>query len=353
MPRTDDLKTGVPRWASASGSEKNLNVRVGEAPLTPTRGYESIYSEIDGSKPRRQQFNQMFYWITTLINELNQHGLLEWDSAVAYQHPAAVIASDGRIYVSKQNSTNQDPVSDSAETYWQDLSPTDRLLPVNNGPAGSYLNGQKTWGSLTADLSTRLVPAANGSSGQFLGHDKTWRDPSITLASDGRLLPAADGASGTYLAHDKTFRALPGRTRTELWFGDLRFYRTYDGSPNPPHRRYHELTGNYVITDWDWIELYVRNLQDNAAGRRLFQWSSAPGNIPQNALTTDLGVETPGQADATTNGFSQFLAGKSTADVASEINLWRSNNGRLVAHAWLGNSGTYREYHFSLYGVRY
>ena len=52
--------------------------------------------------------------------EINVHGAgLEWDSSISYEHPALVTGSDALLYVSVQDSTNVDPVTDSGESHWK------------------------------------------------------------------------------------------------------------------------------------------------------------------------------------------------------------------------------------------
>ena len=55
--------------------------------------------------------------------EINVHGAgLEWDSSISYEHPALVTGSDALLYVSVQDSTNVDPVTDSGESHWKPLN---------------------------------------------------------------------------------------------------------------------------------------------------------------------------------------------------------------------------------------
>ena len=53
----------------------------------------------------------------TLI-DIGRHGILEWHAEQPYEHPCAVMGSDGRLYTSKQDSLNQNPTTDTTGTYW-------------------------------------------------------------------------------------------------------------------------------------------------------------------------------------------------------------------------------------------
>ena len=54
---------------------------------------------------------------------MNVHGAgLEWDSSISYEHPALVTGSGALLYVSVQDSTNVDPVTDSGESHWKPLN---------------------------------------------------------------------------------------------------------------------------------------------------------------------------------------------------------------------------------------
>ena len=46
-----------------------------------------------------------------------------WDVATVYVHPARVLGSDGAVYNSVQDSTGEDPTTDTSDTYWT-LAPT-------------------------------------------------------------------------------------------------------------------------------------------------------------------------------------------------------------------------------------
>lgn len=58
------------------------------------------------------------------IAHINQHGLPVWDATTEYQYSLSgtksiVMGSNGSVYQAKQTNTNQNPVTDVTNTYWQ------------------------------------------------------------------------------------------------------------------------------------------------------------------------------------------------------------------------------------------
>ena len=84
--------------------------------LVRRSGWPESFSATDGPGPRREVFNQIFREITGMLVELNQHGLLEWDERFNYMHPAAVL-HNGNVYLSSQDSSNQNPASSTG--FWR------------------------------------------------------------------------------------------------------------------------------------------------------------------------------------------------------------------------------------------
>ena len=56
----------------------------------------------------RDEFDTVAEQLTTFAVEAIAHGVLTWDANVDYVHPAVVLASDGDLYFSVQNSKNVD-----------------------------------------------------------------------------------------------------------------------------------------------------------------------------------------------------------------------------------------------------
>ena len=84
-------------------------------------GWTSAFSPPGTQPVRREVINQMFFEFSSMLDEINTRGLLEWDDGIAYVHPAQVYGSDNRIYVSIQNSTNVNPVNDTNDSHWAPL----------------------------------------------------------------------------------------------------------------------------------------------------------------------------------------------------------------------------------------
>ena len=120
--------------------------------LTPVldrdTGWPSSFSDPQGDTPRRQVFNQVLREITGMLVEINRRGgMLPWDSRISYVHPAFVFGSDERMYRSKQDSTNENPVGDTAETYWEALIKTvsGTIAPAAATQASETLAGVSEW----------------------------------------------------------------------------------------------------------------------------------------------------------------------------------------------------------------
>ena len=112
MPRDADALL-IRKWAESG------DVATPESQgLARATGWPVSYSQPGGDTPEREVFNQMFREITAMLAELNTHGVLEWDDAINYDHPALVVGSDDLVYISVQDSLNQDPTTDTGDTYW-------------------------------------------------------------------------------------------------------------------------------------------------------------------------------------------------------------------------------------------
>jgi len=74
--------------------------------------------------PPRQYFNYIDNKQDQAIAHINQHGIAVWDNLTEYQWStnglkSLAMGSNGSIYRSKAISTGQDPVTDTAGTYWE------------------------------------------------------------------------------------------------------------------------------------------------------------------------------------------------------------------------------------------
>ena len=125
MPRdADALK--IRKWAESG------DVATPESQgLDRATGWPANYSQPNGDVPKREVMNQILMELSALGVESNTHGLLEWDSSIAYAHPAVVMGSDGQPYVSVTDNQGVDPVADNGNANWKLLA-----LQGPTGPTG-------------------------------------------------------------------------------------------------------------------------------------------------------------------------------------------------------------------------
>ena len=119
MPRdADALK--IQKWAGPTpGNREDL-----PAALVAS-GWGPSYSQVGGIVgPERVYFNQVLCQITAMGVEYNTRGCPPpWSGEIDYKHTAFAIGSDGRMYVSLQdsgpaNGTATDP-TDADNEYWR------------------------------------------------------------------------------------------------------------------------------------------------------------------------------------------------------------------------------------------
>ena len=111
---------GKPIWASSATAEIEDPDSI--AGLSIALGYDDSYSRQGGQFPEREGFNWLYNVFTALTLEFITRGVVEWDTAVSYVHPAAVLGSDGGLYRSVQNSQGEDPTADTNSTYWDNTT---------------------------------------------------------------------------------------------------------------------------------------------------------------------------------------------------------------------------------------
>ena len=107
----DALK--IQKWA-ATGDVQDPE----DGGLSRSVGWDATYSQLGGNLPKREHVNEILQELTALGVELNTRGLLEWDASISYKHPALVMASDGKPYISLADSTGVDPTTDTTEARW-------------------------------------------------------------------------------------------------------------------------------------------------------------------------------------------------------------------------------------------
>ena len=123
MPIDDDA-VGIVKWGTGAGAS-NFNTPA-DVGFAEADGWPLAYGTPgSGSEPQREVFNWQWRRMTALAVELLTHGGgLPWDSRISYLHPASVMGSDGMLYQSVQDSTNQDPTTDASDTHWQQVGIT-------------------------------------------------------------------------------------------------------------------------------------------------------------------------------------------------------------------------------------
>ena len=138
-------------------------------------GWDATYSQPGGNLPKREHINQLFRELSAQGVEVKVHGAgLEWDSSISYEHPAMVMGSDARLYVSVQNSAGADPTSDIINSHW--------ALLESQGPVGS--------------------PGMDGSDGSdgsdAIQFDTAANRPAAAAANNGTLYFATDTEDLSY-----------------------------------------------------------------------------------------------------------------------------------------------------------
>lgn len=307
MPRTDPLRTldDDDVWASsAPASDRSLDARDTEPPLTVSAGYGSVYDADGGSKITREQMNEMFYRLTTLVAELNKHGVFEWHAGGTYDHPC-IATWGGVLYITKQDApSNQRPDLDFARVYWERVAPlaSDTVPGLVELATDAEADAASTSSGATdlhvtnlrqsARLATRLInslvpdnhrlPTPSGHTGQYLAGNRTWRALRDELA--GLLLPAAAGTANQVLGHDKTFGYPPsGFTRETI--------REEDRVVDKGHMFEFSAIGTEALDEFDELEMMVRSPEntdynntedpDNLRGRSMAVMRVSPRLIPQ------------------------------------------------------------------------
>lgn len=103
--------------------------------------------------PTCEQHNFLWNRSDTAIAHINQHGIAVWDSQTEYQgNKSLTMGSNGNIYRCKVTNTNQNPVTDTGNLYWElwfEIEQPSKLsvnLSLNN-----------SWVNLTGTASARVV----------------------------------------------------------------------------------------------------------------------------------------------------------------------------------------------------
>ena len=133
-------------------------------------GWPESYQTAGGDLPPVEIFNQVWLEVTSLLIDIAQHGILEWNANQTYAHPAHVVSTvDNNIYRSVQaGGQAQEPSADSDNDYWIQLLPVPIATAtvaglVRRATSSEITAGTSNVGFVTpAQLAARIasIPAA-------------------------------------------------------------------------------------------------------------------------------------------------------------------------------------------------
>lgn len=84
--------------------------------------------------PPRQWFNYIDNKQDQYIAHSNQHGIAVWDSITEYQAGSSYTqGSDGKIYFCLTTNVNQNPTTDTNNTYWVDINSSGQVVITASG----------------------------------------------------------------------------------------------------------------------------------------------------------------------------------------------------------------------------
>lgn len=135
--------------------------------------------------PPRQWFNYIDQKQDAAIAHINQHGIPVWDNVTEYQYSLSgtksiCMGSDGTIYRAKQVSVNQNPVTDTSDTYWE-------IAFANTGDFYTQTQSDSRYLQKSANLSDLVNPATARTNlsvySQAQTYTKTEVDAKTTVAS--------------------------------------------------------------------------------------------------------------------------------------------------------------------------
>lgn len=135
--------------------------------------------------PPRQWFNYIDNKQDQAIAHINQHGIPVWDNTTEYQWSSTgtksiCMGSDGTIYRAKQLNINQNPVTDTTDTYWE-------IAFANVGDFYTQTQSDARYLQKSANLSDLVNPATARTNlsvySQAQTYTKTEVDAKTTVAS--------------------------------------------------------------------------------------------------------------------------------------------------------------------------
>lgn len=387
MPRTDHLSDLDADDVWAASGDRSLDAKTGEPALDVATGFGAVYDADGGSKVTREQLNEMFNRLTTLIDELNKHGVFEWHPDVDYVNPC-IVTWGNVLYISKSNPpAGQQPNLDFARVYWERVAPyatraeNGLVQLAEDSEADAANNASDQDGTIVPNLrqavriATRLVnsliptnrrlPTPSGQTGDYLDGSRAWRSLVSELAD--RLLPEAQGTANQVLTNDKTFGYPPsGFSRVVILEGDK--------SPARGQSFEWGVAGDENLDQYDELELMVRSPEDtdfdndedpdNLRGRSMAVMRVSPRLIPQ--------YSDPGLRDVVDHANRTRKEGllfqtppmfnhAYTHGDAITLRYWltRGNSGISAFHGLaavydpLTSHNTTLTWHYALYGIKY
>lgn len=110
--------------------------------------------------PPRQWFNYIDHKQDQAIAHINQHGVAVWDNTTEYQWSSTgtksiCMGSNGVIYRAKQISTNQNPITDTINAYWETAFVSLADIYTKAQSDGKYLSKSSNLSDLTNTATAR------------------------------------------------------------------------------------------------------------------------------------------------------------------------------------------------------
>ena len=160
----NDLIVAIEIWGSgANATDFQSPADLG---FTEADGWPISYATPgSGDEPPRELFNWDARRLTAFVVQvLTSGGGLPWDRRISYVHPAVVMGSDGMLYASVQDSMNQNPTTDTANTHWQQVG-----ITLSDADIKAAYERNANTNALTDALLTALNGAAPRASPTFTG----------------------------------------------------------------------------------------------------------------------------------------------------------------------------------------
>lgn len=177
--------------------------------------------------PARQYFNYIDWKQDQAIAHINQHGIPVWDNTTEYQWSSTgtksiCMGSDGTIYRAKQLNINQNPVTDTTDTYWEIAFANVSDFYTQTQSDARYLQKSANLSDLTNTATARTNLSVYS---QAQTYTKTEIDAKTTVASTAqaqaqtsdtvlisalKLAQAFQGSTNQSLAAAAGYQKLPG-----------------------------------------------------------------------------------------------------------------------------------------------